>query len=149
MKYRVQLTAVFDNTNANAILNHVESIKTQVYDAQSPTVVPIERKGKKLEYIEDFHYSGTEYEVIDFDISQQSYSVLHIGTEFTVEVDISFVVEQNCKDFLNYIEGIKSNAVSSKIRTCRWFECRHEEALPLVKDGAYSYLDFDGEQIIH
>jgi len=148
MKYRVQLDAVFNNTNANSILNHAESIKDKVYNSESPTEVDIIRKGQKSEVINDFDI-GTIYENVNFDASQASHSGTPEGTEFKVGVDISFAVEQDLKNFLNYIESIKSNASSENTRSCRFFECRHEENTPLAKDGEYSYIDFDGEIIEH
>jgi len=148
MKYRVQFNAVFNNVNANTILNQVESIKDKIYNALSATSVLIIRKGKKLEVVDEYEIP-TEYENIDFDESQDTHSGTPEGTGFKVDIDVSFAVEQDFLNFLNYIESIKSDADSDKIRYCGWFECRHEEALPLSKDGAYSYLDFDGEQIEH
>jgi len=148
MKYRIQLNAVFNNTNANAILNQVESIKDKTYNALSATVVPIIRKGKKLEIADDL-ITPTEYENVNFDTTQVTHSGIPEGLGFVTDVDISFAVEQDCFDFLNYIEGVKNQADSDEPRKCRWFECRHEEAAPLSKDGAYSYIDFSGEQIEH
>jgi len=147
MKYRIQLNAVFPNTIANTILNEVESMKTDVYEAQSFTEVAIERIGKKLEVVDEYE-TATEYETINFDAGQATHSGSPEGTGFVVVVDISFSSETDCNTFLNYIETVKSNADSNKLRSCRYFECNHEE-IPLKKDGSYSYINFDGEQITH
>ena len=150
MKYRIQLNAVFNNTNSNSILNEVESIKSNVYEAESYTSVPIVRKAEKLDVVGEITENPTLYDSVDFDVSQTTHSGEPEGkSNFKIEVDISFSAEQDYKNFLNYIESIKSNASTDYNRNCRYFECRHEESVPLNKDGAYSYIDFDGEQITH
>jgi len=149
MKYRIQMEAVFNNTYANDILNEIESVKANVYDAEQSTAVSIIRKCEKLEVVEEAG-EATLYDSVDFNASQDNHTGSPSGiSEFRVNLDVSFDTESECNDLLNYIEGIKSNASNSYGRICRWFQCRHEENTPLSKDGAYSYIDFDGEQIEH
>lgn len=144
MKYRIQFSGIVDNTDANAILNEVESIKTDVYEADHYTPVHIKRITKKCKNQDE----EVVYSSVDFDVSQETHSGTPTGeTDFKIDVDISFTVLQDCYDFLNYIEGIKSDVTDGN---CRWFSCRHEEmTTPLPKDGSYSYIDFDGEVIEH
>lgn len=145
MKYRVQLNAVFNNTDANAILNHIEGIKSSIYKAVEPTQVQIVREAKKLEYISDGLVIATEYASVDFDAVATTHVDVPADTELEILLDVSFSVEQDNFDLLNYLETIKGQALttSNQIRTCRFFICRHEE-VPIQKDGEYSYTDFDG-----
>jgi len=46
MKYRVQLDAVLNNEDSNAILNHVETIKADVFTSTAFSHVPIVRVAK-------------------------------------------------------------------------------------------------------
>jgi len=152
MKYRVELNTVFNNTDANSLLNYIESIKTKIFN-QIGTQVPIVRKAYKGNYEEDALIQENQYASIDFDSSQYNHIDSPGGiTDFHIIIDISFTVQQDYYDFLNYVETIKSNALNTGpivyIRNCRYYICRHEE-IPLIKDGVYSYIDFDGSQLIH
>ncbi len=148
MKYRIQLNAVFNNVNANSILIYIESIKNKVYKPSFKTIVNIERIAKKIEYV-NYMNTPDEYDHVNFDEGVASHIGVHTGDEFGIVIDISFTVQQDYFNVLNYIESIKSNALSgSYIRYCRYFECRHEE-IPLTKDGTYGFINFDGEQINH
>ena len=153
MKYRIQLNAVFNNTNANAILNRVETDKTKVYKAVEYTQVEIMRVAKKYDYDSVENNKGTERESVDFDASQDTHSGEPTGvSEFYVELDISFSVQSDFDSFMNYLEGIKDNYINPSgedyIRIGRNFDCKHEES-PLTKDGAYTYMDFDGVQLTY
>lgn len=153
MKYRVQLEATFNNTNSNNILNYIESIKDKVFSTVESTEVTIIRKADKRDHVpNDVISLGTGRESVDFDNpTQETYSASPEGvTEFDIILDVSFSIQQDMYDLLNYVESIKSEAIlgSNYSRMCRFFECRHEE-VPLSKDGPYSYIDFDGAQVNH
>lgn len=150
MKYRIQFSASFNNTNSNAILNEIETVKTKVFNPSNYTSVPIIRKLNKTDYETDPDIIPNEYNSIDFDASEDTYSDTPTGiTEFTVNIDISFDVEQDFFDCINYLESIKSNAIVANIKSCRHFECSHEESQPLPKDGPYVYMDFSGSQLTY
>lgn len=145
MKYRVQLDAVLNSDDSNAILNQVETIKADVFAPTGYTSVPIARIVKKLEVTDEIG-QPTEYDVVDFDASSDTHTHQVTGLdEFNVKVDISFSVEQDYFDFLNYIESVKTNIVSG---SCRFFVCRHDE-VPLQKDGGYAYINLTGAQLTY
>ena len=147
MKYRVQMEAVFNNSDSNDILNHIESVKASVYKAEYFTPVYVNRLSKKLENTE---LEPTEYVSVDFDGSEEAHLGTNTGTEFKVLIDVSFSANLDLINLLNYIESIKSNAINTYNRSCRYFECKHEELVtPLPKDGAYGYINFDGEVVNH
>jgi len=153
MKYRIQFKAVYDNSDTNAILNQIE---TQKHDAFTPayyTEVDIIRLGKKIESDDTKEeYELTEYISVDFDASgseTHTHSISGID-EYLVNLDLSFDLEADFNDCMNYLESIKDTAFVSKERYCRNFECRHDEQVkPLPKDGAYTYMDFDGSQLTY
>ena len=147
MKYRIQFSGAFDNTNSNAILNEMESAKAKVFSPTGFTQVPIERKGKKLEYLEN-NDVPTEYASIDFDAIQATHSVDDGQAYYEVNLDLSFDVEQDFLDCINYLETIKNSADNTKAHSCRHFECNHDE-IPLVLDGSYTYMDFMGTPIVY
>lgn len=151
MKYRIQLNAIFDNKNANDILNYVENIKTLIYEETIYPSIPIIRKAKKNEKGNSVD-SQIEYAKVDFSNIKKTHINNPSGiNEFEINIDISFNIQSDYYDFLNYIETIKPNAInsdSSYIRNCRFFECMHEE-IPLRRDGKYFYINFDGVKEKH
>jgi len=153
MKYRVQFEGVFNNTDANAILNHIESIKTDVFKATQYTEVSIIRKAIKTDYDGQLLSPGNEYASVDFDIAQATHSGDPTGVvEFYVGVDVSFTVQQDEFDLLNYLESIKANALTGSgndyLRFGRHFDCRHDQS-PLINDGSYTFMDFDGAPLTY
>ena len=148
MKYRIQMDAVFNNSDANSILDHIESIKTKVYTPIGSELVEIILKSNKCDIGEVGEQ--TEYDFVDFTTEQETHTTNHSGTEFQIKVDVSFVVLQDYYDLLNYIETIKSSTINTAgyVRDCRFFQCNHDES-PLIKDGTYSYIDFDGTELTH
>lgn len=148
MKYRVQMNAVFNNSDSNDLLNHMESIKANVYIPDFYTPVYINKDTKKIENVED---NPIEYVSVDFEGTQESHLGTHPGDEFKMNIDVSFENESDLFSLLNYIETIKDKAlVGDNERNCRYFECKHEElATPLPKDGSYSYIDFDSAPVTH
>lgn len=150
MKYRIQMSAVFNNTDSNAILNQIESIKSNVYKAEYFTPIFIERKTTKSE-ITELNNEAVVYDFIDFDDEVINHVNTPEGvTNFNITIDISFSTQQHMFDFLNYVESIKAKSLENELRYCRYFSCRHEElTTPLLKDGEYFYIDFDGEIIVH
>lgn len=150
MKYRVQLNAVFSNADANSILDQVESIKTKPFSATGYTAVPIVREAKKLQYVSDGITVATEHDSVDFESGVVSHTGDQGETEYEVAVDVSFDVQQDYYDFINYIETIKGSALttSNQIRSCRSFICRHDE-VPLQRDGGYSNINFDGQELTY
>lgn len=150
MQKRIQFNVVFNNSDANDILNHVEGIKSSVKVPVGNELVAIIRKTSKLENITDGIVNPTVYATIDFDISAATHNTTHTGTEFEVVIDVCFEVDQDFYDLLNYIESIKVNAITGAgyARGCRFFDCNHDSN-PLIKDGSYSYIDFDGIQVTH
>lgn len=152
MKYRIQFSAVFDNTDANAILNEIETDKAKVFEPNYYTEVPNIRKGKKLEDDESKAETDLiEYVSIDFDDTPQTITDTNSGiSQYLVSIDISFDVEADFHDCINYLESIKGNAFSDRNRSCRHFECNHDsQAKPLPKDGSYTYMNFDGPQLTY
>lgn len=145
MKYRIQFKASFDNTNSNNILNEIEGVKTKVYEADSYKAVNIIRKTEKKDSSE---INATVHSSVDFDASQVTHSDTPSGTEFVVDLDISFSLQQDFYDCINYLESIKSLAINTSSRFGRYFECMHDES-PLRNDGGYSYIDFDGSQLTY
>lgn len=151
MKYRVQFNAVFKNSDANKILNHIEQIKKKAFMPLGSTEVEIILSTKKSEYVSNSQYPVNIYSQVDFNLSPKNHGDIPQGIlEFEVSVDISFEIEQDSFDLLNYIESIKSLALTTdnQLRLCRFFECMHEE-FPLRNDGSYSYIDFSGSVITH
>ena len=150
MHKRIQFNAVFSNSNANNILNHIEGIKTLPYVPVGNELVTIIRKSSKFENVADSITIPTIYATVDFNIAVVTHNTTDTGTEFEVSIDVSFTVAQDCYDLLNYIESIKANSIigAGYARNCRFFDCNHDSN-PLIKDGAYSYIDFDGVIIAH
>jgi hypothetical protein len=146
MKYRIQMTAVFDNTKANAIMNQVEAVKTDVFSATEYTEVEIVKVSHKCNCLEE---NSAVYASVDFDVAQETHSDSPSGvTELKLNVDISFTDQQKLYDFLNYIETQKTHALVDHTRSFRYFECNHDET-PLIKDGSYSYIDFDAPVVTY
>lgn len=153
MKYRIQFKAVYNSSDANAILNQIETQKHDVFLPAYYTEVDIIREGKKLESDETkLDEELTEYISVDFDASgseTHTHSISGID-EYLVTVDVSFALEADFNTCMNYLESIKGNADSNKKRSGRNFECKHDEQVtPLPKDGAYTYMDFDGSPLTY
>lgn len=144
MKYRIQMDAIFSNANANSILDHMESIKSLPHASTGFEHVSTVRKSSKCN-IDNIDNPLVEYDTVDFDTAQTTHTTSHSGTEFHVSLDVSFSVQQDYLNLLNYIESIKSLSISTTgyIRVCRFFICNHDEN-PLINDGSYNYIDFDG-----
>lgn len=147
MKYRVQLNAVFNNSDANDILNQMESIKDKVFNSLS-TIVPIIRETKKDSYDSNPTEELTEYVSIDFDATQATHSDVPPVSDLNIKIDISFTVQQDFYDCINYLESIKNLAQVDKLRFGRIFDCNHDED-PLINDGTYIYTDFDGTPLTY
>lgn len=154
MKYRIQLKAVFNNTKANDLLNQVELIKASVFIPNAYTPVEIIRDGKKSSneppYIDT---PAINYINIDFDAAQDTHIDSPSGIdEFLVLIDVSFTSQNDCYTLMNYIESIKTYAITGTsnnyLKFCRHFECKHDEN-PLTNDSSYIYVDFDGPQITY
>ena len=152
MKYRIQFSAVLNSANSNALLNQIESQKSDVFEPTYYTEVPIIRKAKKLESDENkFESELTEYASVDFDDSEDTHSHSLSGVdEYLVSIDVSFSDVADFNTCMNYIESIKDDVFSDKQKSCRNFECMHDSQIkPLPKDGAYTYVDFDGSQLTY
>lgn len=151
MTYRIQLQAVFDSNIANEILNQVESQKSLVFEPNYYTEVPNIRESKKLEDNKNKKdIDLDQYVNINFDEIQKKHTHNISGVGFLVKLDISFSVEQDYFDFINFIETKKANADNSKIRNCRHFQCNHDSQIkPLPLDGAYIHVDFDGVELTY
>lgn len=149
MKYRVQADLSFtDESKSVALVNEVEVNKTEVFSPTGFTQVEIIRKAEKADYYDDFTDTKTNVSSVDFEASEVTHEVGATDTEYRVEVDVSFEVQQDAYDLLNYIETIKTDSSSDKTRSVRYFVCNHDE-VPLIKDGAYTYVDFSIESQVH
>lgn len=147
MKYRIQFKASFNNTDANTIINEIETAKDKVFAPDAYTPVPIIRKTDKQVYNEETE-EITIYSSIDFDAESTEHTGSPSGIDlFEVDIDISFAVLQDYYDCINYLESIKDLADETKPRYCRHFVCNHD-VNPIVKDGPYTIMSFTDSQLI-
>ena len=152
MIYRLQVSAVFDSDTANDILNQVEAQKSDIFVPGYYTEVANVRDARKLEDDEAKEESDlVEYVNVDFDVAQATHTHDISGVAgFLFKLDVSFVVQQDFYDLINYIEARKLTANNNKIRYGRFFDCNHDsQAKPLPLDGAYTYIDYDGLVLVY
>jgi len=75
-------------------------------------------------------------------------------SKYRVQIDISFDVEQDAIDLMNYVEKVKSKVYIPKMtekiecyRMCRYHECSHDDIKP-VPCSNYIDIDFDKPESI-
>lgn len=144
MKYRIEVDLSFNNESDGVnFLNYIESIKSKVHK-------PIDEYDNLVriaKYFDD-HYDDTDKtfeENIDFDDDIIVHNVdndrwndinlIHSNNKCRVNIDISFLKDEDAVDVLNYIDTIKNNSLFGNINEYEVIQkstkhnCFHDEIL--------------------